>query len=263
MERIAVVSGSNKGIGLEIVRQLARSGVHAALTSRSEAAGQAARAALEREGLRAGYHALDVTDEQSVRALARWIEAEHGGLDILVNNAGVAFDGFDAEIARATLETNLFGALRLTDALLPLLRPGARIVMVSSGLGDRGALAPPLRARFDEATLTRDALLALMRKFIADVAAGRHASEGWPSSAYRVSKIGLNALTVILGRELAADGRGILCNAACPGWVRTDMGGPHAPRSEEEGADTPVWLALLPPGGPQGGIFRDRKPAAW
>jgi NAD(P)-dependent dehydrogenase (short-subunit alcohol dehydrogenase family) len=99
-----------------------------------------------------------------------------------------------------------------------------------------------------------------MRRFVAEVAAGTHEASGWPSSAYRVSKIGLNALTRIIASELARDARGILCNAACPGWVRTDMGGPHASRSAEEGAETPVWLALLPSGGPSGGFFRDKKP---
>jgi len=102
-----------------------------------------------------------------------------------------------------------------------------------------------------------------MQGFVEDVAAGRHEAAGWPSSAYAVSKIGMNVLTAIYGRQLAADGRGVLCNAVDPGWVRTAMGGAHASRSVTEGADTPVWLALLPEGGPQGGVFRDRQPAAW
>jgi carbonyl reductase 1 len=102
-----------------------------------------------------------------------------------------------------------------------------------------------------------------MRAFVAAVARGDHEAEGWPSSAYCVSKIGMNKLTEILAKELSADERGILCNAACPGWVRTDMGGRSAPRSVEKGAETPVWLALLPEGGPQGGFLRDKAPASW
>jgi carbonyl reductase 1 len=100
-----------------------------------------------------------------------------------------------------------------------------------------------------------------MREFVADVQAGRHRERGWPSSAYSVSKIGLTRITQILAPSLAE--RGILCNAACPGWVRTDMGGRSAPRSPAQGADTPLWLALLDADGPTGGLFRDRGPASW
>jgi carbonyl reductase 1 len=263
MDRIAVVTGANRGIGLEIARQLAQRGVRVVLTSRDPGAGESARAALASEGLPVVFHPLDVTQDESARALAGWLERARGGADIVVNNAGIAMDGFNKEVARRTIDTNFFGPLRVTGALLPLLRPGGRIVMISSGVADRAKLAPPLRARFLDPALSRDELVGLMRKFVDDVAAGRHTAEGWPSSAYAVSKLGLNALTEILGRELAADARGILCNAVCPGWVRTGMGGPHAPRSAEEGADTAVWLALLPEGGPQGGFFRDRRPAAW
>jgi carbonyl reductase 1 len=102
-----------------------------------------------------------------------------------------------------------------------------------------------------------------MRSFVDGVAAGTHAAAGWPSSAYRVSKMGVNALAGVLARELAGDPRKILVNAACPGWVRTAMGGAGAPRSVEEGARTPVWLATLPEGGPQGGVFADEQPSDW
>lgn len=270
MKRIGVVSGANRGIGLEISRQLARQGILVVMASRDEAAGLSACRALEAEGLSVRHHSLDVTREESVRALAAFIEAEHGGLDILVNNAGVALKGFNAEVARTTLDVNFFGALRLTDALLPLMKSQGRIVMVSSGVADLTGLPDPLRSRLAAPAaapgvssgpgLTRDELIGLMRRFVAEVAAGTHEASGWPSSAYRVSKIGLNALTRILASELAGDARAILCNAACPGWVRTDMGGPHASRSAAEGAETPVWLASLPSGGPSGGFFRDKKP---
>jgi NAD(P)-dependent dehydrogenase (short-subunit alcohol dehydrogenase family) len=169
----------------------------------------------------------------------------------------VALKGFDAEVARMTVDVNFFGPLHLTDALLPLMRHNARIVMMTSGLGDPAILSKDLRARLTAPDLSRRALVLLMQKFVADVRNGTHTAEGWPSSAYGVTKIGLNALTRVLARELSGDPRRILCNAASPGWVRTDMGGAHAPRSVEKGAETPVWLALLPEGGPQGGIFYD------
>ncbi|AGP36120.1 SDR family oxidoreductase [Sorangium cellulosum] len=261
--RIAVVSGGNRGIGLEICRQLARRGVHVVLGSRDEGRGNAAAAALKEQGISVEPRRLDVSEERSVEELARALAAEHGGVDIVVNNAGIAMQGFDAEVARNTIEVNFFGALRLTTELLPLMRAEGRIVMVTSGLGDRRSVSEALQAQFGKAALTREELVQLMRKFVSDVSAGRHTEEGWPSSAYAVSKIGLNALTGVLARELEGDRRKILCNAACPGWVRTDMGGARAPRSVEEGAETPVWLALLPSGGPQGGVFRDKAPAPW
>jgi carbonyl reductase 1 len=206
---------------------------------------------------------LDVTRDDAVDAVADHLHAAFGGLDVLVNNAGIAMDGFDADVARKTLDVNYFGAARVTDRLLPLLRRGGRVVMVTSGLGDTTGLPPALRARLHAPDLDREALDALMESFVRGVAAGRHTEEGWPSSAYRVSKMGLNALTGLYARALAGDERGILVNAACPGWVRTRMGGAGAPRSVEEGADTPVWLATLPATGPQGGVFRDRQPASW
>jgi carbonyl reductase 1 len=263
MKRVAVVTGGNRGIGLELCRQLAARGLHVALTSRDRVKGEAAVAELRAEGLSVQHHELDVTRDESARSLTGALEAEHGGVDVLVNNAGIAMNGFNAEVARATIETNYFGPLRVTDHLLPLLREGGRIVMVSSGVADRSRLSARLRGRITAKGLTRDELSSLMRAFVAAVARGDHEAEGWPSSAYCVSKIGLNTLTEIMAKELSKDARGILCNAACPGWVRTDMGGRSAPRSVEKGAETPVWLALLPEGGPQGGFFRDKAPASW
>ena len=260
-KRVAIVTGGNRGIGLEIGRQLARKGLRVVLGSRDERAGEAAAKALAAEGLSVVSRALDVTVPATVDALARGLDG--GGLDVLVNNAGVALDGFDAGVAARTIDVNFTGALRVTDRLLPLIRRGGRVVMVTSGLGHTGGLPPSLRGRLKAPDLGRDELCALMRGFVDGVAAGTHASSGWPSSAYRASKMGLNALTGVLARELRGDGRGILVNAASPGWVRTAMGGQGAPRSVEQGARTPVWLALLPEGGPQGGVFEDEAPVDW
>jgi NAD(P)-dependent dehydrogenase (short-subunit alcohol dehydrogenase family) len=173
---------------------------------------------------------LDVTDPESVERLAGRLEVDPGRLDVLVNNAGVqgevATNAATAPLddVHETMETNLFGAWRLTQALLPLLRtsPRARIVNVSSGAGQ-----------------------------LSDM------NGGYPG--YRISKTALNALT----RVLANEETGILTNSMCPGWVRTDMGGSAAPRSVEEGADTAVWLAIIPDNGPSGGFFRNREPIPW
>jgi len=262
-KRVAVVSGGNRGIGLEIVKQLAQRGLQVVLGSRDEQKGRAAAEALCRDGLGVEAHALDVTSKESIGALASFLKDRYGGLDVLVNNAGIAMKGFDADVARRTTDANFFGALHLTDALLPLMRTGGRIVMVSSGVADVSGLPERLRDRLLKPDLTRDELSAFVNEFVADVRAGTHAEQGWPSSAYRISKAAMNALTMILGRQLANDPRGVLCNAVCPGWVRTDMGGPHAERPVEKGAETPVWLALLPEGGPQGRYFRDKKEVPW
>jgi NAD(P)-dependent dehydrogenase (short-subunit alcohol dehydrogenase family) len=137
---------------------------------------------------------------------------------------------------------------------------GGSVVMVSSGLGEVSCLAPLLRKRFVSPGLARDELVALVRSFVRDVETGRHTEAGWPSSAYQVSKVGLNALTRVLARELAP--RRVRVNAVCPGWVRTDMGGAGATRSVEDGATSIVWAAALEDG-PTGGFFRDGRPIPW
>jgi len=234
VKRIAVVTGANRGIGFEVCRQLARRGdVKVVLTSRNEEKGKAAAEKLAAEGLAVEFHRVDVTDGETIGALASSLEATHGRCDVLVNNAGVMLDprgsrALDAkpETFANTLEVNFLGPLRLAQALVPLMKRNGygRIVNFASGLGQ-----------------------------LADMGTG--------TPAYRVSKTALNALTRMLSAEL--NGSGILVNSMCPGWVRTDMGGAQAPRSVEQGADTAVWLATLPADGPTGGFFRDRKPMAW
>ena len=227
--RVALVSGGNRGIGLEIVRQLAGRGITVILGSREEESGRAAAEGLSGDVV---VRQLDVTDEGSVTRLAASVEDEFGRLDVLVNNAGISNDdgqrGMNADLdrVREALEANLFGAWRLCEMAIPLMQRGGygRIVNVSSGMGA-----------------------------LEDMGGG--------SPGYRVSKTALNALTRILASELR--GSGILVNSVCPGWVQTDMGSPRAPRPVEEGADTPVWAATLPKGGPTGGFFRDRRPIPW
>jgi NAD(P)-dependent dehydrogenase (short-subunit alcohol dehydrogenase family) len=246
--RVAVVTGANRGLGLEVGRQLAESGLRVILTSRVQPFEDAE------------HRRLDVADTASVRALADALSADCVDLDVLVNNARIALRGFDAEVARRTLEVNFFGALRVTDALLPRIRDGGTIVMVSSGMGEVSALAPRLRERILSPALTRDELVESVHSFVRDVERGRHEDAGWPSSAYRVSKVVLNALTRVLARELAP--RRIRVNAVCPGWVRTDMGGSGASRSVEVGARSIVWAAALDQG-PTGGFFRDGRAIGW
>ncbi len=202
------------------------------VTARRLADAEDAATELAEAGGEARPHQLDVTDERSVAELAAAIERDPGRLDVLVNNAGVGGSYHpgaaeaDLDDVKEVLETDLWGAWRLTQAVLELLQASGsgRIVNVSSGMG-----------QLDEM--------------------------GGGSPGYRTSKVALNGLTRMLADELAEDG--ILVNSLCPGWVRTEMGGRGAPRSVAEGADTAVWLATLPSDGPSGGFFRNREPIAW
>jgi len=267
--RTALVTGANRGLGRETARQLAARGFHVIVTARDPAAARAAAAALAPQaapgpGSPGSIGALrlpfDVADAEGVAAVADQLRDEGTKIDVLVNNAGIAMDGFNADVARRTIEVNFFGPLRVTEALLPSMPDGGTIVMVSSGMGELSGVEAGLRARFTGPALTRAGIGALAREFVADVAAGRHRERGWPSSAYRVSKIALNALVRVWAPELAA--RRIIINAVCPGWVRTDMGGSGASRSVEKGAASIVWAATLE-GEPTGGFFRDGRRIDW
>lgn len=224
MTPVALVSGASRGIGAEIARQLAADhGFRVFAGARNPSDVEAA------EGIEPIE--LDVTDQASIDTARERVEADPGRLDVLVNNAGIyggyeSVGEYDLDRAHEVIETNLFGAWRLAQAFLPLLRESGhgRIVNVSSGAGQ-----------------------------LSEMNGG--------AAAYRVSKSGLNALTRILSEDEGS--AGILANSICPGWVRTDMGGAGARRSVEEGADTAVWLATLPDDGPTGGFFRDREPIPW
>ena len=258
---VAVVTGGNRGLGLETCRQLASRGMRVVLAARDGRAGQNAARGLRERGLAVESRRLDVNDAESIARFAEgWAQ---GGreVDLLVNNAGFLSDRFDAAVARHTLAVNCFGPIQLTDRLLPLLSERAAVVMVSSGVGALSVVSPRLRERLADPGLTRDALTALLIGFVDDVESGAYRAQGWPRSAYRVSKIGLNAFTRILARELA--GGGIRVNAVCPGWVRTAMGGRGAPRGVEEGARSIIAAATLPPDGPSGVFFRDGRPIPW
>ncbi len=231
--RVAVVTGGNKGIGFEICRQLARKGLRVILTSRDSAKGEEAMRRLRKDGLDVAFHPLDVDSDESVRRLIERLDKDVGRADVLVNNAGILLDRRTASVLkeplqtfRRTFETNFYGALRMCQALVPLMRRNhyGRIVNLSSELG-----------QLDEM------------------------GDGTP--AYRASKTALNALTRMVAS--ATQAQEILVNSMCPGWVRTDMGGPNATRSVEKGAETAVWLAMLPHDGPTGGFFRDKKPIPW
>jgi NAD(P)-dependent dehydrogenase (short-subunit alcohol dehydrogenase family) len=225
--RTAVVTGANRGIGFEVARQLGGAGFSVVLGARDGARGDEAAARLREEGLHVRAAQLDVAAPASVAAFAAGL----GACDVLVNNAATNYDPgeravtADLDVVRETLETNLLGAWRVTQALLPLLErsPHPRVVMVSSGGGSLTGM-----------------------------------SGGSP--AYGISKAALNALTLKLADELR--GSRVLVNAACPGWTATDMGG-RGGRPVAKGAASITWAALLPDDGPTGGFFRDGRRLEW
>jgi carbonyl reductase 1 len=260
-QRTAIVTGGNRGIGLEVCRGLARAGVQVVLGARELAAGQEAARELAKSGLTVLPRKLDITLEEDRSAIAREARDAWGGIEILVNNAAIDLRGFDANVARTTTSVDYFATAILTDELSPIVNSGGTIVMVSSGLGALDGFSEEIRAQFSDPALTRERLDALVSSFVRAVEEGTHERQGWPSSAYGVSKLALNALTRLLAHDLAP--RGVRVNSTCPGWVKTRMGGNSAPRTAAEGADTIVWAALLPSGGPSGRWFRDRSEIPW
>jgi NAD(P)-dependent dehydrogenase (short-subunit alcohol dehydrogenase family) len=226
--RTALVTGGNRGIGLEACRQLAESGMNVVLAARDPQRGEQAAQELRDEGLHVNYERLDVTDSQSVADCVRRLADAGTEIDVLVNNAGVypteAVFSVSEETLVMAMEVNTFGPFRTCQAFVPMMlqRGYGRVVNVSSGGGSFG--------------------------------------EGLGPAAYAVSKAALNALTVKVSQALRGN---VKVNAMCPGWVRTDMGGSGAPRSPEDAADTLVWLATLSEDGPNGGFFRDQKPIPW
>ena len=228
---LALVTGGNRGIGFEVCRQLGQRGYTVLLSARSEAKAAHAAHQLQQEGLDVAPLVLDVNDATSVAAAVAQVAKTHGVVDALVNNAAIDYDmdqrvdTADLERVARTLDTNLLGVWRVTQAFLPLLRKSAhgRIVNVSSGAGQLGGL-----------------------------------KGGTPG--YSLSKLSLNGLTLMFAHTLKKEG--ILVNAICPGWVATDMGGAGG-RPIPAGGASVVWGVTLPDDGPTGGFYRDGKPLDW
>lgn len=229
--KTVLITGGNRGIGLETARQLSAQGFHVILSARSAAAAEKAAAGIRGEG-RVSPLEMDVSDSASIRSAAEAFGRIADHLDVLINNAGIYPDGdrsiltISREQLTGTFATNTFGPVEVTQAFLPWLRKSRapRVINVSSGYGQLDGLSAQV-----------------------------------PS--YCLSKLTLNGVTLMLSQALAADGFAV--NSMCPGWVRTDMGGPNAARSVEEGADTAVWLASEAPQQSTGKFFRDRKEISW
>ena len=261
MARVAIVTGSNDGIGFEIVRRLCKEfDGDVYLTARDNANGLKAVATLQAEGFHPKFHQLDITSQDSVENLKQHLVQTYGGLDVLVNvnNAGIAYTVSTApfcEQASVTVAYNFTGTLRVIKALFPLIRPHGRVVNVSSA----PARLEHLRSKFSDPDLTEDGLVALMDQFVKDVNEGRHSEGGWSNTAYATSKVGMSALSSIYAREARRLGKeDVLVNACCPDCCQTDMSGHSEPLTAVEGADTAVHLALLPPGSPSGEFWNEK-----
>ncbi len=229
--KIALVTGANKGIGHEIARQLAEKGFHVFVGARKVPDGRQAAEAIAKSGGSAEFVEIDVSDRASIESAVKTVTSKVDHLDVLVNNAGIMRDNkgiaeVDDETFLATLTTNTLGPLRVTQAFLPLLLKSGHgtVANLSSGLGQLSDMG-----------------------------------ETYP--AYSISKTALNAVT----RQFAATLRekGIVVNSVCPGWVKTDMGGPNAQRTVQQGADTVTWLATDAPRDLTGQFLRDRKVIPW
>lgn len=231
-KQIALVTGGNRGIGFELVKQLTLKGFKVILTSRNSNKGHEASQKLVESDLDVSFVEMDVEDPESIRQAAIKINEQYGKLDVLINNAGVYLDENERlltmkpSILEKTMATNFYGAYHVIHSFIPLMEKQGygRIINVSS---DYGAMS-------------------------------EMSYQG--VGAYKLSKLALNGLTQLLAAETKGD---IKINAVCPGWVSTDMGGPSAPRTPKQAAESILWLATIGPEGPNGGFFRDGKQLDW
>ncbi|KAJ3189975.1 NADH-cytochrome b5 reductase [Gaertneriomyces sp. JEL0708] len=265
--QVAIITGANTGIGRATVTELAKQ-YHLAhpliiyLAARTPEKGKQAAAEAREElynqkndKVDVRFLHLDVTQDETITAAVETVKHDVGHVDWLINNAGIVVKGdnleegpkIDGGIARATAETNYFGVLKVATAFLPLMRENGRIVNVSSILGALRTVSKELQEKFSDPKLTLAKLDGLMEQFISDVEDGTYASKGWPNRsypAYSVSKVAVTALTRVLGRSPEVQEKDLFVASCCPGWIRTNLAGPNATGTPEEGAQTPVWLLL-------------------
>ncbi|KAK9886609.1 hypothetical protein WA026_017531 [Henosepilachna vigintioctopunctata] len=271
LEKIAVVTGSNKGIGYAIVKGLCeRFNGKVYLTARDVSRGEEAVKKLNHLGLQPLFHQLDINDQESIIKFKDHIVKEHGGIDILVNNAAIAFKSDSPEPfekqAEETIAVNYFSLLRVCNTLFPILRENARVVNVSSSAGHLSRIpSEDLRKKLSDASLTTDNLSKLMEKFVSDAKMGKHQDEGWGNSAYVVSKVGCSALTIIQQRQFDNEKpfRNISANSVHPGYVDTDMTSHKGPLTIEEGAVGPLYLSLDNHGLKGKYVWCDKREVDW
>jgi carbonyl reductase 1 len=284
--RVGAVTGANKGVGLAIVRQLALQYPSSKfntgplliyLTARNEERGRAALEKIQSDpqlkkasALRSHggltdvqYLPLDIDSTQSIDAFATTIKKQHPeGIDFLINNAAIAMDGFNADVVKKTLHCNYFGTLEAMTQLLPHIKPDGRLVNVASVAGRISSkYSDTIRSRFVNAKKPED-ITALMNDFSSAVEKGAHTKD-WPSAGYAVSKAGVIGVTKIIAEVHANEGGKVLINSCCPGYVNTDMTKGNGVKTPDQGAQTPVMLAIGDIGGENGKFWQSEKILAW
>lgn len=212
------------------------------------------------------FHPLDIASSSSIAAFAKHLASTHpDGIDFVINNAGIAMDGFDLNVVKNTLAVNYHGTLEATRAFLPLLKKpdGGRLVNVASTTGTLGRYAKSIQARFLAAKSVDD-VTALMDEFTSAVEQGKEKEQGWPSAAYSTSKTGVIGATMHIAEEVRKEGKtDVLVNSCCPGWVVTDMTKGKGYKTPDQGAQTPVMLAIGDIMGKSGEFWRDEKVISW
>ncbi|KAK5132823.1 hypothetical protein LTR08_008625 [Meristemomyces frigidus] len=287
--RVAAVTGANKGIGLAIVRNLAlqypSSPLHSGpfliyLTARSAERGAEAVKTLNNDPqlkkakvlaqdggeTTIKFRELDISQSKSIQAFSEFLKTEHPeGIDIVINNAGIAMQGFDATVVKETIHTNYYGTLEATQLLLPQIRSNGRLVNVSSMAGKLNKYSDAIRDAFLQAAKAPEvsASTALMEKFTQAVSEGKEKEAGFPSAAYAVSKAGETAFTMSIAAQEQKAGRGVLVNVCCPGYVKTDMTRGGGAKTPDQGAQTPVMLALQDINGKTGGFWQSEREIEW
>lgn len=284
--RVAAVTGANKGIGLAIVRQIALQYPKSSynngplliyLTARNEDRGKAAIESLETDkqlqsakalhsqgGLTdVKYLNLDISSKQSVEDFATHLKTNHpDGIDFLINNAAVAMQGFDSNVVKETLDCNYYSTLRAMQLLLPHIKNGGRLVNVASMAGNLSPkYSDSIKSRFRNANTRKD-ITQLMQDFTTAVEHGSHQKD-WPSAAYAVSKAGVIGVTRVIAQQNQEGGSKTLINSCCPGYVKTDMTRGGGTKTPDQGAQTPVLLALGDIGGSNGQLWSEEKIVDW
>ncbi|KAF2730503.1 carbonyl reductase [Polyplosphaeria fusca] len=284
--RVGVVTGANKGVGLAIVRQLAlqypKSSLNNGplliyLTARDKARGEAALQDLLKDdqlkkskaltadgGLSdVEYHALDIADSGSIHSFAEHLKGAHGeGIDFVINNAGIALNGFDADVVKTTLACNYYGTMEACHTFLPVLKPNGRIVNVASTTGKLDKYSEDIRARF-LGSKTEEDITSIMMDFLKAVEAGKEKEAGFPSAAYATSKAGLIGATRALASAEKSKGSNVMINSCCPGWVVTDMTKGKGNKTPDQGAQTPVLLAIQDIQNQTGIFWRNEQLEEW
>jgi NAD(P)-dependent dehydrogenase (short-subunit alcohol dehydrogenase family) len=254
LARTIIVTGSNKGIGYFTVQRLLKENpaFKLIMAVRTQENGETAVKDLVKDikdaEQRVDIMELDISNSSSIDSFISNLKTKYGQVDALINNAGIASkgDAFDENIVKTTFQTNYYGTVELSEKIKPLIKDHGKIIIVGSMAGKYKQFSDEIRDRFASSSLTKEGLTGLAKEFYDAVVAGNYKEKGWPKSGYGTSKALINTYARLLGNDQDILQRDIQVYVLCPGWCRTDLAGPKAAKSAEEGSDTPVYLVGLP-----------------